>query len=213
MKQEHVIARLLRALSGKTQEQTAEDLGVDSSFIAQVELGKVLPGQDHLEKLAAGIGLTVPDAEIILRLFQALRDPRFRQGETIRDIVEGLQGVAGSLMKAAYLQLLGIPLPDGVPGVEQRQRAQELFQELEALSQEERLVVVQAVSDCQSWAFLERVCQAVKQESSRRVEVAKEWLQVAREVAKLIEGPEEWRKRVREFVAEHAAGVPRCLPS
>lgn len=96
MKQEHVIARLLRALSGKTQEQTAEDLGVDSSFIAQVELGKVLPSQDHLEKLAAGVGLTMADAEIILRLFQALRDPRFREGETIRDIVDGLQAVVGS---------------------------------------------------------------------------------------------------------------------
>lgn len=213
MRQEHVIARLLRALSGKTQEQIAEELGVDPSFIAQVELGKVLPSQDHLEKLAAGIGLTVADTEIILRLFQALRDPRFRQGETIQDIVVGLQAVVGSLMKAAYLQLLGMHLPDGVPGMEQRQQAQELFRELEALSQEERLVVVQAVKDCQSWAFLERVCQAVSQESSRRVEVAAEWVQVAREIAKHMEGPEEWRERVRNYVAEHAASVPRSLPS
>ncbi len=213
MEQEHVIARLLRALSGKTQGQIAEELGVDPSFIAQVELGKVLPGQDHLERLAAGIGLTAADAEIILRLFQALRDPRFRQGETIRDIVEGLEAVVGSLMKAAYLQMLGMHLPDGVPGVEERQRVHELFRELEALSQEERLVVVQVVKDCQSWAFLERVCQAVSRESSRRVEVAVEWVQVAREVAKHIEGPEEWRERVREYVREHAASVPRSLPS
>lgn len=116
-------------------------------------------------------------------------------------------------MKAAYLQMLGMHMPDGPPGTEQRLRAQELFRELEALSQEERLVVVQAVQDCQSWAFLERVCQAVSQESSRRVEAAAEWVQVAREIAKHIEGPEEWRERVRHYVAEHAASVPRSLPS
>ena len=213
MKEEHLIARLLRAFSGKTQEQTAEELGVDPSFVAHVELGRVLPSQDHLDKLAAGVGLTVPDTEVILRLYQALRDPRFRQGETIHDIVAGLQAVVGSLMKAAYLQLLGMHMPDGIPGVEQRDRAEELFAEVEALPLEDKLVVVQAVKDCQTWAFLERVCQEVSQESSRRMDLAAEWLQVAREVAKHIEGPEEWRKRVRHYVAEHAVSVPRSLPS
>lgn len=213
MRREHIIVRVLRALSGKTQEQVAEDLGVDPSLIAQFELGKVLPSLEHLEKLAKGVGLTVPDAEYILCLFDALRAPRFRRGQSIRETVEGLQEVVAALAKATYLQMLGVPIPDGPPEPEARQRAEELFQELEALSQEERLAVVQSVDECQSWALLERVCLAVDHEAPRNVEKAAAWVEVAREIAANIEGPEEWRKRVKQYAAEHAAKVPGGLPS
>ena len=213
MRQEHMIARLLRALSGKTQEEIGEEIGVGSSLIAQFERGKVLPSQEHLERLAKSIGLTVPDAETILRLFQALRDPRFRRGETVTDIVEGLREVTGALMNATYLQMLGVPMPGGPPEPGASQRAQELFQELEALSQEERLAVVQSVEECQSWLLLERVCLKVDQEASRNVESAAAWVEVAQEIAANIQGPEEWRRRVKAYAAEHAAKVPGCLPS
>lgn len=213
MRQEHMIARLLRALSGKTQEQIGEELGVGSSLIAQFERGKVLPSREHLERLAKSIGLTVPDAETILRLFHALREPRFRQSESIGETVERLQELAGALTKAAYLQMLGVPMPGGAPEPGARQRAEELFQELEALSQEERLAVVQSVEECQSWPLLERVCLAVDEEAPRNVASATAWVEVAQEIAACIQGPEEWRKRLKRYAAEHATKVPGCLPS
>lgn len=213
MRREHMIVRVLRALSGKTQEQVAEELGVDASLIAQFEAGKVLPSRDHMEELAKGVGLTAGDAETLLCVFDGLRDPRLRQGQSLKEIVEGLQGAVDALAKATYLQMLGMPIPGGPPGPEEHQRAEELFQELEGLSQEERMAVVQSVDECQSWALLERVCQAVDQEAPRDAEKAAAWVEVAREIAANMDGPDEWRRRVRRYAAERAVKVPGSLPS
>jgi len=45
MERDHVLARLFRALSGKSQAKTAEGLGDDPSLLAQIELGKAHPGR------------------------------------------------------------------------------------------------------------------------------------------------------------------------
>lgn len=213
MRREHMLVRVLRALSGKTQEQVAVDLDVDASLIAQFEAGKVLPSRAHLEELSKGIGLTLGNAESILHLFHGLRDPRLRRGQSLRETVDGLREAAAALAKATYLQLLGVPIPGGPPSPEERQRAEELFQELEALSQEERLAVVQEVDECRTWSLLDRVCQEVDLEAPRNAENAEAWVQVAQEIAANLDGPDEWRRRIRKYVAEHAAKVPGCLPS
>jgi transcriptional regulator with XRE-family HTH domain len=213
MEQQHMIARILRALSGKTQEQVAEELGVDASLIAQFERGKALPSQEHLDGLARSAKLTVPDAEMILRLFDMLREPPLRRSEHLDEAVERLQELAGVVIKAAYVQLLGVPIPGGPPKPEEHKRAKELFQELEGLSQEERLVVVQSIEEYQTWVLLERVCLAVDREAPRNEEKALEWIEVAREIAAHIEGSEEWRKCVKAYAAQHAAKVPKSLPS
>lgn len=210
---QNMMARILRALSNKTQEQIAEELGVDASLIAQFELGKALPNQDHLVGLAKSAGLTLEGARLILRLFDTLRDPSLRRSESLDEAVERLRELAGAIIKAAYAQMLGTPIPGGPPELKERERAEELFEELEARSQEERLVVVQSVEECQTWLLLDRVCVAVVQEAPRNTEKAAEWVEVAREIAAHIKGPEEWRKSLRKFVAQHAAMVPRSLPS
>jgi len=210
---QNMMARILRALSGKTQEQIAEELGVDASLIAQFELGRALPSQDHLDGMAKSAGLTTEGSRLILRLFDTLRDPSLRRSESLDEAVNRLKDLAGAIIKAAYEQLLGTPLPGGLPEPKERQRAKELFQDLEGRSQEERLAVVQSVEECQTWILLDLVCQAVAQEAPRNTEKAAEWVEVAREIVVNIEGPEEWRKGLRKFVAQHAAMVPRSLPS
>ena len=197
MRHEHVIARLLRAASGKTQEQFAEEIGVHPSLVAQIELGKVLPSLGHLERMAKSAGITLGEAEGILRLIETLQQPRLRRGEDIDEALAGMQEEMHTMMKVAYLRMLGMPMPGGPPRREDRQRADELFRELEKLPQEDRLAVVQSVKEYQSWAVLERVC----------AEGPEAWGQVAQEIAAHIEGPEEWRRRVRQYAREQEAKV------
>jgi transcriptional regulator with XRE-family HTH domain len=213
MRLEHMLVRLLRALSGNTQGQAGKELGVDSSLIAQFERGRVVPSEEHLEMLAQGAGLTVEDAIAILNLFEVLREPRFRKTEALEVVVERVKEIAEALTRGAYQQLLGVRLPNGLPSLNERQRAQELFQELEGLSQTGRLAVVQEVDECHTWALLQTVCRAVDHEAARNMEKAAEWVEVAGEIAAHIEGPEEWRKRLRKYVARYAARVPGSLPS
>lgn len=183
MRRDHVIARLLRALSGKTQEQIGEDIGVHPSLIAQFEQGKVLPGRDHLERLAKGTGLTLEEAEGIYRLYETLQRPRHRQGGSPESLLDEMEGEVRAVMKAAYRNLLGLPLPPGAARAADPQRAAELFNELEELSQEERLAVVQSVRECQTLGLLQRICVAVEAEAAEGREGAEAWARVAEEIA------------------------------
>jgi transcriptional regulator with XRE-family HTH domain len=90
MQRENLIARVFRALSGKSQKQTAEEMGVDPSLVARVELGEVAPDRKYLEALGRTAGHTAEDGEEILRFYDTLRQPRRRAGQGAEALTEGL---------------------------------------------------------------------------------------------------------------------------
>jgi len=114
MRREHITARLLRAISGMTQQRFGEEAGIDPSVIADFELGSALPGRDHLERMAAAVGLTVSSTEEILRGIDTLRRPRQRRGEGAAPILEGIVEGVRSEVEDAYRRMLTLPLPDAV---------------------------------------------------------------------------------------------------
>ncbi len=183
MRRDNVIARILRALSGKTQEQIGEDIGVHPSLIAQFELGKALPNRDHLERMAKRNGLNLEDADGLLRQYETLQQPRHRQGESPESLLDEMEGEVRTVMTAAYQSLLRLPLPPGAARTADPQRAAELFRELEELTQEERLAVVQSVRECQTLELLQRVCVAAEAETAENREGAEAWARVAEEIA------------------------------
>src|SRR3954453_6503044 len=80
MRREHMMARMLCALSGKTQARFGDEIGIESSLLALFETGKLAPSRDHLERMAAAVGLTVSQTEELLRFADTLRRPRRRRG-------------------------------------------------------------------------------------------------------------------------------------
>jgi transcriptional regulator with XRE-family HTH domain len=207
MKREQVLARLLRALSGMTQEQIGEEIGVHTSLIAQFELGRAVPSREHLERMAKAARLTLRDAEEILRLGEALQQPRLRRGEGAEDLLDELAQEARSKAGTGYEHLLRLPIPDSSPQSEDHQRAEELFARLEGMHPETRLVMVRLAEGYQSWALCERVCRAAEEEASRDAESAAAWVGLAQEIAARVRGPEEWRNHVQGYAAAHAAHV------
>src|SRR5207245_836775 len=65
MRREHLKARLLRAVSGKTQVRLAKEIDLPSSRLAQIEAGDLLPRRQELERMARNESLTVDDADEI----------------------------------------------------------------------------------------------------------------------------------------------------
>ncbi|HEY3567786.1 MAG TPA: helix-turn-helix transcriptional regulator [Thermoanaerobaculia bacterium] len=112
MRREHIMARLLRALSGKTQQRFGEETGIDPSVIADFELGQALPGREHLERMAAAVGLTVSSTEEVLRLFDTLRRRRQRRGADARPLLENIVEEVRSELEDAYRRLLTLRPPD-----------------------------------------------------------------------------------------------------
>jgi transcriptional regulator with XRE-family HTH domain len=120
MRREHIMARLLRAISGKTQQRFGEEAGIDPSMIADFELGNATPNRDNLERMAAAVGLTVSSAEEALRLFDTLRRPRQRRGEGAKPILEGIVEEVRSEVEDAYRRMLTLRLPDTVSPEKER---------------------------------------------------------------------------------------------
>jgi transcriptional regulator with XRE-family HTH domain len=120
MRREHITARLLRAISGMTQQRFGEEAGIDPSVIADFELGSALPGRDHLERMVAAVGLTVSSTEEILRGIDTLRRPRQRRGEGAAPILDGIVEGVRSEVEDAYRRLLTLPQPEALSREEEQ---------------------------------------------------------------------------------------------
>ncbi|MFL6194282.1 MAG: helix-turn-helix domain-containing protein, partial [Thermoanaerobaculia bacterium] len=203
------MARLLRALSGKTQEQFGKETGIQTALLAQFELGKAIPARPHLERMAAAVKLSVSSTEDALRYLDTLRRPRNRRGAGAKPILGGIAEGVRSELDHAYRRLLGVRLPDLGPQEEDRWRAAELFNRLEGLSQAARMAVVEVAEECQSWALCERACDASEREASRNLEQAAAWAQIARRISERVRGSEEWRNRLQGYAVAHVANVLR----
>lgn len=78
MERNNILARLFRAISGKTQKQFALATGLHPITVANIERGEEKPRPEHLEDMAAGVGLQVRDGVELLRLCETLRNQRRR---------------------------------------------------------------------------------------------------------------------------------------
>ena len=209
MRREHLLARLTRSLAGKSQERMAEEIGVHPSLVAHFELGNVVPSRDHLERMAAGSGITLPQAEEILSLYEAFRRSRQNPGRNGEDAFGGLAEEVRTHAEAIYRRILTLPRPDSPPLPEDRQKAAGLWARLKDLPEEMRLDVVRVAEEYQNWALCERVCAESAKEAPSRIEHALALARLAQEIAEKIPGPEPWRDRLRGYAAAHAAYVLR----
>lgn len=111
MRREHYQARLLRAVSGKTQEKLAKEIGLEPSHLAQIELGDVMPRRAHLEEMARNESLTLNDTVEILDLIETLR--RTQQKRALPE--EGfaaLEEKLSRLIVRAKRRLAALPEPE-----------------------------------------------------------------------------------------------------
>ena len=201
------MARVLRALSSKTQEQMADAIGADRSLIAQFELGLVIPSRDHLKRMAQATGFTLADVDDLLKVIETFQRVRQRLGPSAADLLAELMEKLRVPLDTARRRLLALPRPARPPRAEDRREAEEQWSRLRELAEETRPVVVRVAAEFHTWALCERVCEESAQEASRDLERATALARLAREIADRVQGPEGWRHRVQGYAAAHAANV------
>jgi transcriptional regulator with XRE-family HTH domain len=121
MRREHYQARLLRALSGKTQEKMAKEVGIHPVLLGQIELGDVMPTRHYLEKMARIEGLTLEDTAELLELAETLRRTNQRNVRS----EEGFAGLEETLhdhIARARRRLLALPTEPLHAWIERRLR-------------------------------------------------------------------------------------------
>lgn len=207
MKRNQRMARLFRALSGKTQDQFGKDTGIHPVTIADIERGKDKPGPRYLEIMARDVGLSVADGEEILQFSDTLRKKRVRLGSNPEDLFAGLDETLRARGQRLFQRLVSLPLPGKDPKPEDRPQAAEQMAILQALDEPTRLLLVRVNESYQTWALAERVAEAAAEAIARDLREARAWAGLAVEIAKRVQGTDGWRNRVQGFALGQQAQV------
>ncbi|MFL6202174.1 MAG: hypothetical protein ACJ76J_23625 [Thermoanaerobaculia bacterium] len=88
-----------------------------------------------------------------------------------------------------------------------RRQAEEQLAELKRLNPRSRLAVVRLNPQYQSWALVERCCEAAIEEGSRVLKQSAAWARLALAIAKWVRGPEGWQRRLRGYALAHWANL------
>ena len=168
-------ARLIRALSGLSQAQMGERVGIDPGHLAHMEMGEAPVTEDQLRRMAAEAGIGIAEADELLGLYQEQTRPWLRTGEGMETILDeigrGLRQHAG----LALQRLLKLPPPPPEPGDTEKQLAN-----LKRLSHRSRLAVVQSVEEYRTPALARR-CREQAAADPRR---AASWEALAAEIGR-----------------------------
>ena len=166
MTRENTMARVLRALSGMTQEQMADEIDVHPSLISQIELDQVTPSPEHLAGMARAAGITVPGAEELLVHYDALRRSGQWRGGGIEDALQKLTADLRELLLTAYDEILAIQNSEYEKAVEEdERRAEELWSRLEKYSLETQLELVEVADEYQTELLWEKVSDLAEEEA------------------------------------------------
>ncbi len=207
MDRNHLIARLFRALSGKTQRQFGDDAGLHPTTVANIELGTEDPTPRSLEAMATAAGLSVENGEDILRFGETLQRQRLRPGRDAGDVFEGLEETLRTRANRLMDRLLRLPLPGESPGPEDRRQARERMAALRTLDEPTRLLLVRVDEDFRTWALAEQAVKASAGAGAWNPREARAWARLAVEIAQSIRGTEGWRNRVQGLALAQEARV------
>jgi transcriptional regulator with XRE-family HTH domain len=181
LRPEHLKARLIRALSGLTQDQMGEETGLAPSLIDQFEQGKVLPGEDHLEEMARCAGFEAADADELLVHFRTQSQTWLRPSESVGSILDHLVRRLRRHSVHAVQRLLKLSPPE--PG--DRGHAGQQLAKLKRLSYRSRLAVVRSVEEYQSQALAERCREESRRQAAVNSKRSTAWARLAAEIARV----------------------------
>jgi transcriptional regulator with XRE-family HTH domain len=210
---------LLRHLHGQSQRQLEAVSGVDQKRISRYELGQVTPRRPTLERLAAAVGISPARLDQLLAVCGQIcaesaahragaLSPATRGGSATGVEVEGgdLPQAAAEIAESleplilqalAELQALAAAPPPAPSSREERDRAAELWQRLEPLSDRQRRLVIQHGREYRTWAVCERLCAESRAaaDPARAIELA----ELAFAVAERTSGPEPAKERLEAY--------------
>lgn len=210
MERNNRMARLFRAISGKSQDQFAKDTGIHPVTIADIERGKDKAGARQLELMARDVGLRVEDGEEILQFSDTLRKQRVRLSGNPEDPFAGLDETLRTRGQRLFERLLSLPLPVPPPSPEDRLQTTEKMATLLELDVPTRSLLVRVCESYQTWALAEHAVEVSAAAASRDLAEARAWADLAVEIAKRVRGTKGWRKRVQGFALAQQARVMKA---
>lgn len=207
MERNQRMARLFRAISGKSQEQFARDTGIHPITVSNIERGQDKASPRLLALMAADVGLGVEQGDEILQFCDILRRERVRAGSDPRNLLDQLDEPLRTRGERFFQRLLTLPLPTKPPSPEDRIHAEEQMAILRRVDTATRRILVGISEEFQTWAVVELAAQAALEAATRDLSEARDWTDVAILCAQRIRGTTSWRNRVLGYARAHEAHI------
>lgn len=185
MRRENLMARMLRALSGQTQEQAAEALDAHPSLIAQIELDEVAPSPEQLEKMARQADLTVAGGEELLAHYDALRRSGRWRGQGFEETLEVMKATMRDHLTRGFEELNALLDARDAAREAEARRADELWARLEKYPEATQMELVEVADEYQSTALADLIFDLYILELDRDPERAASLERVARKIREL----------------------------
>jgi transcriptional regulator with XRE-family HTH domain len=211
-------ARVLRALSGLSQEDFERETQVEN--IAGIESGSRLIAPGQVARMCASAGLTPESCETLIQQYEAhvAHNARNREAEASasperRPVPAPATTIAGIIEEFEAMLSRSGEERKGRRAAE-REQARGCWERAQGLSFEDLSMVARTAREFQSWALVELVCDESLRVEPGTAERARDLAGLAVEIGRHVRGSERWLARLRGFAlahlakAQHEAGDP-----
>jgi tetratricopeptide (TPR) repeat protein len=201
-----LVVLLLAAMKGLNLKEIGRRIGMAGKAVSY-HLTKQSDITDGIfELLLRGVEATPGDLAVAMICYEALvPDARLTSEE--RDVVETevrevSRWYRGVLTEAIPLSRQS-PSPDEYPRPAEAEAARGLARlrllYLKRLDEADRLPVMEAAAELQTWSLCEQVAEEAVHAASRDLKEAFHWAELARRIALRVQGPEGWRRRLLAY--------------
>ena len=205
----HVVI-FLRARTGMTQVQFGRESRVDQADISRYELGRLVPSEAVLRRMAdvAGIGwpLVVSLRQFLSSFLSAAERWNQMPDGQAADLVDP---EPARLAAVPYLVEAAITEPARRSAEEERREAVEIWDRLERFLISWRLRLIELSPRCGSWALALQAAEGSLRKAAHKPEEALEMADLALTIADRVPGEESWRSRLMGFCWAHVANARR----
>jgi transcriptional regulator with XRE-family HTH domain len=205
LKRAQIKARVMRALSGLSQEDFELIAGVEG--VAAFENGTRSPRPEQLERMAFAARMTTEDCEEIVQMYEAAVARRQGEDQARRRISRGpALGISGIIEE--FEARFRDPVSDrSLRRAAEREAAQEAWERLAELAFEDMAVVARTARELQTWAMVERICDESARAVPKSAERSRNLAGLAVELAERVRAAGSWQRRVLGYALAHLANA------
>jgi transcriptional regulator with XRE-family HTH domain len=200
----HVVA-FLRHETGMNQEQFGDACGMDQGRISRYELGKAVPSEKSLRRMARVAGFDWSHVAQLRQFYSAFfaAVARGTAGPQLKAL-EPVPVVIAPYLIEARTAHTGRRSPQ-----QERQEAEQIWTALEKHPTPFRRRLIEISPRSGSWALAVRVCEASIRMAAHNAEESLELSELALAMAERVPGEESWRSRVQGYCWAHVGNARR----
>lgn len=202
---------LMRVVRGWSQTQMAKAAGVTSSMLSEFERGRRNPSRRTLERLSKASGVPLSAIYAILPAIRSLQKSvesgvversarRQIAEERIAEVTESLVRATLELVFKGQQEERSDFTP---PRPEDREEAPGLWERLQGLEPESRIIAVEEGEEYRKWALCELICHESTKVARVSPARAAELAGLAVTIAQRVPGPDAWRSHLRGYAWAH----------